>query len=356
MFDKLDEVKSKWDELNSQLSDPSITSDPHAYRKIAKEHAHLSCVVSTYDKLREIGNEIEDNQSLLSDDDDLIRQMAKDELSRLEEEKLQTEEDLKKLLIPTDPLDEKNIVLEVRAGTGGEEAALFAADLFRMYLRYCESKQWKVDLVSSNETDHGGYREVVALIEGEDVYSYLKYEAGTHRVQRIPTTESQGRIHTSAVTVAILPEVEDIEIDIPDTDLRRDVYRASGAGGQHVNKTESAVRYTHIPTGLVVTCQDEKSQKKNEAKALKVLKSRLYELKLAEQQKELASERLSQVGSGDRSERIRTYNYPQNRISDHRINLTVYQLDTIINGDLAQLVEPLQVYEQAEKLRDLEAG
>ncbi len=355
MFDKLDEVKGRFDELNSQLADPSITSNPDEFRKIAKEHAHLTEVVQTYDQFRAAEEELEENKVLLGDDDDAIQEMAKEEISRLEGEIEALSEKLKQLLIPKDPMDEKNIVLEVRAGTGGEEAALFAADLFRMYARYAETRGWKLDIVSSNETDLGGFREVIALIEGDDVYSALKYEAGTHRVQRVPDTETQGRIHTSAVTVAVLPEVEDVDVHVDPQDLRIDTFRASGAGGQHVNKTESAIRITHVPTGLVVSCQDEKSQHKNKAKALKVLKSRLYEMERAAQHAEIADERLAQVGSGDRSERIRTYNFPQNRLSDHRINLTLYQLDSIIDGDLGSVVEPLQLHEQAEKLRQLEA-
>jgi peptide chain release factor 1 len=355
VFDKLEEVKGRYDELNSQLADPSITSDPAQFRKVAKEQAHLQEVVDTYDKFRAAEQELAENKSLLGDDDEAIQEMAKEEINRLEAEIEKFAEQLKTLLIPKDPMDEKNIVLEVRAGTGGDEAALFAADLFRMYARYAETKGWKLDIVSSNETDLGGFREVIALIEGNNVYSALKYEAGTHRVQRVPDTETQGRIHTSAVTVAVLPEVEDVDVHIDNQDLRIDTFRASGAGGQHVNKTESAIRITHEPTGLVVSCQDEKSQHKNKAKALKVLKSRLYEMERSAQQAEIADERLSQVGSGDRSERIRTYNFPQNRLSDHRINLTLYQLDTIINGDLGSVVEPLQLHEQAEKLKQLEA-
>jgi peptide chain release factor 1 len=356
VFDKLEEVKGRYDELNSQLADPSITSDPAQFRKIAKEHAHLQEVVDTYDQFRAAEEELEENQILLGDDDDAIQEMAKEEINRLEAEIERLSEKLKQLLIPKDPLDEKNIVLEVRAGTGGDEAALFAADLFRMYARYAEAKGWKLDIVSVNETDLGGYREIIALIEGDDVYSALKYEAGTHRVQRVPDTETQGRIHTSAVTVAVLPEVEDVDVHVDPNDLRIDTFRASGAGGQHVNRTESAIRITHEPTGLVVSCQDEKSQHKNKAKAMKVLKSRLYEIERAAQHAEIAEERLAQVGSGDRSERIRTYNFPQNRLSDHRINLTLYQLDSIIDGDLGAVVEPLQLHEQAEKLKQLEAN
>jgi peptide chain release factor 1 len=291
---------------------------------------------------------------MAEDSDPEIRQMAKDELVRLREEKEVLEDRIRLMLIPKDPLDEKNVFLEIRAGTGGEEAALFAARLYRMYKRYADKVGWKVEIVSTNETDMGGFRELVALIEGDEVYSQLKYEAGTHRVQRVPETETQGRIHTSAATVAVLPEAEDVEVNIQDQDLRIDTYRASGAGGQHVNRTDSAIRITHLPTGLVVTCQDEKSQHKNKAKALKVLQSKLFEMQREEQHAAEASERRSQVGSGDRSERIRTYNFPQSRITDHRINFTTHRLDQVMEGQLEELIQPLQTHEQTEKLKHLE--
>ena len=354
MFEKLDEVKAKYDELGSQLGDPHIAANPREYQKIAKEHGRLQEIVESWERYKTVATEIEENELLAQDSDNEIRQMAKDELERLAAEHEELEERIKTLLVPPDPLDEKNIFLEIRAGTGGEEAALFAADLFRMYARYAEEQGWRVEIVSVNETDMGGFKEVVAEIDGDEVYSHLKYESGTHRVQRVPTTESQGRIHTSAVTVAILPEVDDVEVDVKESDLRIDVFRASGAGGQHVNRTESAVRITHLPTGLVVSCQDEKSQHKNKAKAMRVLKSRLFEQQQAAQLAEIAADRREQIGSGDRSERIRTYNFPQNRLTDHRIGLTLYNLDRIIEGDLDDVVEPLRTHYRAEALKAME--
>ena len=355
MFEQLEEIKGRYEELGSQLGDPEIAANPREYQKIAKEHGRLQALVDAYDRFRDVETELEENRVLAQDDDPEMRAMAKAEVERLEAEHQQLVEKIRELLIPPDPLDEKNIFLEIRAGTGGDEAALFAADLFRMYTRYAEKKGWKVEIADASETDHGGFKEVVAEILGDDVYSHLKYERGTHRVQRVPETESQGRIHTSAVTVAVLPEVDDVEVDINPGDLRIDTYRASGAGGQHVNKTESAIRITHEPTGLVVTCQDEKSQHKNKTKAMKMLKSRLFDMQLAEQQAELAAERREQIGSGDRSERIRTYNFPQNRVSDHRINLTLYNLDNVIEGDLDPVIEPLQAHHRAEVLKELGA-
>ena len=307
--------------------------------------------MDAYDRFQEVEAEIEENELLAQEEEGEMREMAREEIANLQVEHEELKQKIRELLIPPDPLDEKNIFIEIRAGTGGEEAALFAADLFRMYQRYAETKKWRVDITSISETDHGGYKEIVAEIIGEDVYSHLKYEKGTHRVQRVPETESQGRIHTSAVTVAVMPEVDDVEINVRNEDLRIDTFRASGAGGQHVNKTESAIRITHEPTGLVVSCQDEKSQHKNKARAMKLLKSRLFELQLAEQQAEIAAERREQVGSGDRSERIRTYNFPQNRVSDHRINLTLYNLDRVIDGDLDDVVEPLQAHYRTEALK-----
>lgn len=352
MFEKLDEVQAKYEELGSQLGDPAIAANPKEYQRVAKEHGRLHEIVESWDRYKEVEEQIEENSLLARDEDDEIRQMARDELERLEGERDELEARIRVLLVPPDPLDEKNIFLEIRAGTGGEEAALFAADLFRMYSRYAEAMGWRVDIVSASETDRGGFKEIIAEIDGEDVYSRLKYESGTHRVQRVPTTESQGRIHTSAVTVAILPEVDDVEIDIRNEDLRIDTFRASGAGGQHVNRTESAIRITHLPTGLVVSCQDEKSQHKNKAKALRVLKSRLFELEQEAQRAEIAADRREQVGSGDRSERIRTYNFPQNRVTDHRIGLTLYSLDRVIEGELDDVVSPLQGHYRAAALQD----
>lgn len=354
MFDKLNEIRARFSELESQLGDPQIAGNPTEYQKVAREHGKLQELVHSLDRYDQIGEEIADNQEMAEDSDPEIRQMAKDELVRLREEKEVLEDRIRLMLIPKDPLDEKNVFLEIRAGTGGEEAALFAARLYRMYKRYADKVGWKVEVVSTNETDMGGFRELVALIEGDEVYSQLKYEAGTHRVQRVPETETQGRIHTSAATVAVLPEAEDVEVNIQDSDLRIDTYRASGAGGQHVNRTDSAIRITHLPTGLVVTCQDEKSQHKNKAKALKVLQSKLFEMQREEQHAAEASERRSQVGSGDRSERIRTYNFPQSRITDHRINFTTHRLEQVMEGQLEELIEPLQTHEQTEKLKHLE--
>jgi peptide chain release factor 1 len=353
MYDKLQEVEERYLALNSQLADPSIASDPGQFRKLAKEHAQLQEIVGAYTRYRQVADEIEANKAMLGDADSDIREMAKEELESLQNERVELEEKMKRLLLPKDPLDEKNIYLEIRAGTGGEEAALFAADLFRMYARYAERQRWRVEVVSTNETDRGGYKEVIALIEGDDVYSRLKFEAGVHRVQRVPDTESQGRIHTSAVTVAILPEADDVEIDIKESELRIDTYRSSGAGGQHVNTTDSAIRITHLPTGLVVTCQDEKSQHKNKAKALRVLQARLLEQEREDQRKHIEAERRDQVGSGDRSERIRTYNFPQSRITDHRIGFTTHRLDDVLAGNVDELVDPLMTYHQAELLRTL---
>lgn len=348
--EKLDEVQQRFREVEAQLADPSVSSDPDKLRELSKEHSRLSEVVSVWANLQDSRAELDDNEGLLQDDDEAIQEMAREEISRLEARCTELSTTLRELLTPRDPLDDKNIFLEIRAGTGGEEAALFAADLFRMYARFAENRGWKVDVISTNPTDHGGYREIIALIEGDQVYSWLKFEGGTHRVQRVPDTESQGRIHTSAVTVAVLPEAEDVDVHVRNEDLRIDTYRASGAGGQHVNKTESAIRITHIPTGLVVTCQDEKSQHKNKAKALKVLKSRLLEQERAAVEADIADERREQVGSGDRSERIRTYNFPQSRITDHRINFTTYQLDKVIEGAVEEVVLPLRQNAQAEAL------
>ena len=351
MFDKLEEVRQRYDELNSQLADPQIASNPKQYRVLAKEHAQLREVVDVYRRYREAEVEITESQSLLRDEDPQIREIAREEIRYLEESRLSLREQLQTLLLPKDILDDKNIYLEIRAGTGGEEAALFAADLLRMYARYSDRKGFKVELVSTNGTDKGGYREVIALVAGEGVYANLKYEAGTHRVQRVPDTESQGRIHTSAVTVAILAEAEEVEVNIQDHELRIDTFRASGAGGQHVNRTDSAIRITHLPTGLVVSCQDEKSQHKNKAKAMKVLRSRLFEQERMANDAERAAERKGQVGSGDRSERIRTYNFPQNRLTDHRIQLTLYKLDSVMEGALDEVIEPIRSHFQAEALK-----
>ncbi|WP_457570564.1 peptide chain release factor 1 [Desulfovulcanus sp.] len=352
MLAKLESIEQKFIELEQQLSSPDIFSDQEKYKKISKAHSELSEIVTTFRQYKKVVAEIEENKELLKDKDPEIRDLAAIELDGLKESKKELEERLKILLIPKDPLDEKNIILEIRAGTGGEEAALFAADLFRMYNRYAESKNWKVEIMDANETGTGGFKEIIASISGQQVYSRLKYESGVHRVQRVPVTESQGRIHTSAVTVAILPEAEEVDVKIDPSDLRIDVFRASGPGGQSVNTTDSAVRITHIPTGIVVSCQDEKSQHKNKAKALKVLRSRLLKIMEEEQKKELDASRKAQVGTGDRSERIRTYNFPQGRVTDHRINLTLYNLEAILEGKLDDIVDPLIQYFQAEAIKE----
>lgn len=356
MFGNLEEVVERFHEVESLLSDPAVIADQKRYRELSKEHADLSGVVAVYGRYKQVCGDIEGNRELLQDNDPEMKELAKAELPELEEQQAELEAELKILLLPKDPNDDKNIILEIRAGTGGDEAALFAADLFRMYSRYADRNRWKVEMMSVSETDGGGFKEVVAMISGERVYSRLKFESGTHRVQRVPDTETQGRIHTSACTVAVLPEAEDVDIDISPADLRVDLYRASGAGGQHVNKTESAVRLTHIPTGVVVACQDEKSQHKNKAKAMKVLKSRIYDQMLAERQAEMAADRKNQVGSGDRSERIRTYNFPQGRCTDHRIGLTLYKLDAIMHGDVDEVIEALITDQQAAQMSQQDQG
>ena len=352
MLAKLESIEQKFIELEQQLSLPDIFSDQEKYKKISKAHSELAEIVTAFRQYKKVLAEIDENKELLKDKDPEIRDLAAMELEGLKESKKGLEERLKILLIPRDPLDEKNIILEIRAGTGGEEAALFAADLFRMYNRYAESKNWKVEIMDANETGTGGFKEIIASISGQQVYSRLKYESGVHRVQRVPVTESQGRIHTSAVTVAILPEAEEVDVKIEPSDLRIDVFRASGPGGQSVNTTDSAVRITHIPTGIVVSCQDEKSQHKNKAKALKVLRSRLLKIMQEEQKRELDASRKAQVGTGDRSERIRTYNFPQGRVTDHRINLTLYNLEAILEGKLDDIIDPLIQYFQAEAIKE----
>ena len=350
MLNKLEEVVDRFREVEGLLSDPTVVNDQNRYRALTKEHAELVDVVSSYDRYCQIRQELSGSQELLKDPDPDVREMAGAEVADLQAVKNQLEARLKLMLLPKDPNDSRNVILEVRAGTGGDEAALFAGDLFRMYTRYAENQGWKVELLSSAESEAGGFKEVIAMITGNGAYSRFKYESGTHRVQRVPETEAQGRIHTSACTVAVLPEAEDVEIDIDPSDLRIDLFRASGAGGQHVNKTESAVRITHLPTGVVVSCQDEKSQHKNKAKAMKVLQSRLLDAMQAEQQARMAADRKSQVGSGDRSERIRTYNFPQGRCTDHRVGLTLYKLEAIMQGDLDEVIDTLTTHYQAEQL------
>ncbi len=347
---KLTELEERYNQLEKELSNPDVFKDQKKYQALAKEHSDLGSVVRVYREFLDVNQEISENRELLNDPDPDMRELAQGELEELEARSGKLEAELKKLLLPKDPLDDKNVLLEIRAGTGGDEAALFAADLFRMYCRYAEEKDWKVEILSEHPTGIGGYKEVIAMISGDRVYSHLKYESGTHRVQRVPDTETQGRIHTSAVTVAVLPEADEVDVQIDPSELRIDVYRASGAGGQHVNKTESAVRITHIPTGLVVQCQDERSQHKNRAKAMKVLAARLLDLKKREQHDQLSAERKQMVGSGDRSERIRTYNFPQGRVTDHRIGLTLYRLEAIMQGDLDELLEAIGTYFQAQAL------
>ena len=352
MFDKLDFITGKYDELAQKVSDPEIINNQPVWQKYVKEMGEIEPIVKKYKEYKKARADMADAKEMLEDGDDEMRELAKMEISELEDTISQQEEELKVLLLPKDPNDEKNVILEIRAGTGGDEAALFGADLLRMYTRYAERNRWKTELMEINETGIGGIKEAVMLIKGKGAYSRLKYESGAHRVQRVPETESSGRVHTSAATVAVLPEVDDVEVDLNPNDVRVDVYRASGNGGQCVNTTDSAVRLTHEPTGLVVTCQDEKSQIKNKEKAFKVRRSRLYDLKMQEQNKEIADQRKSQVGSGDRSERIRTYNFPQGRVSDHRIGLTIYKLDNFLDGDLDEIIDGLITSDQAEKMKN----
>jgi len=352
-FEKLAEIEKKYDELNSQLGSADVLADPARYQKAAKAHSDLREVVEKFRQWKDVQKSLAETKALLeeSGSDAEMRALAQEEFERLKPQQEQIEGELKILLLPKDPNDEKNVVLEIRAGTGGDEATLFAQEIFRMYDRYAESQGWRVEVLSSSLSGVGGLKEAIAVIEGQKVYSKLKYESGVHRVQRVPATEQQGRVHTSAVTVAVLPEADEVEVQIDPKDIRIDTFCSSGPGGQSVNTTYSAVRITHLPTGMVVSCQDEKSQIKNRAKALRVLRSRLYEMKLQEQQKQITEERRSQIGSGDRSEKIRTYNFPQNRLTDHRIGLTIHQLDRVMDGKIDDVIEGLIAYHQAEKLK-----
>jgi peptide chain release factor 1 len=352
MFAQLENVAERKLALEARLSEPQLVSNPAEFRRVAKEHANLAKLDELYSNYKKVNKEIGENRILLQGEDDAeLKELVRADLAELENRQDELIRELRVALLPKDPNDDKNTLLEIRAGTGGDEAALFVSDLFRMYSRYAEQQGWKVEVMTSNPTGIGGFKEIIALISGEHVYSKLKYESGAHRVQRVPETETQGRIHTSAVTVAVMPEAEEVEVDINPNELRFDVYRSTGSGGQSVNTTDSAVRVTHLPTGLVVTCQDEKSQHKNKAKALQVLRARLLDKMQREQDEKMSADRKSQVGSGDRSERIRTYNFPQGRVSDHRINLTLYQLDDILMGKLDDIIDPLIVHFQTEALQ-----
>ena len=352
MFERLDQIEACYEELTQALASPEIIGDSSKYQKTAKAHSEITPVVEKYREYKDLRKGIAESRALLADEKDPeMRAYAQEELDQLEARVGGVEEELKILLLPKDPNDEKNVILEIRAGTGGDEATLFAAEMFRMYDRFAEGQRWKVEVLSTSESPVGGLKEVIALIEGDKVYSRLKYESGVHRVQRVPATEQQGRVHTSAVTVAILPEAEDVDIKIDPKDIRIDTFCSSGPGGQSVNTTYSAVRITHIPTNTVVSCQDEKSQIKNREKAMRVLRSRLYEVEMQKQQDALAKERKSMVGTGDRSEKIRTYNFPQNRVTDHRIGLTIHQLPEVMDGKLQPLIEALVTHFQSEKLK-----
>ena len=351
MLEKIKEIEDRYKQLESELSRPDIFKDQKRYQKYTKEHSQLNPIINLYREYNSIREEIENSTSLLDDPDPEIKRLAREEIESLNSRIGDIEKELKILLIPKDPNDEKNIILEIRAGTGGDEAALFVADLLRSYLKYAEINKWKTDILSQSATGIGGFKEIIILIEGQNVYSRLKYESGVHRVQRVPETETQGRIHTSAITVAILPEAEDVDIEVNPEDLRIDTYRSSGSGGQHVNVTDSAIRITHLPTGLVVACQDERSQHKNKAKAMKVLRSRLLDSQQEKQDSRISEERKNMVGSGDRSERIRTYNFPQGRVTDHRIALTLYKLENVLQGELDLIINPLTAHFQTEALK-----
>ncbi len=357
MVDKLKEIEKRFLDVEGELSKPEVVNDMKKYTSLNKEYKSLGKIVNKYSELKKIVSGIDDAKLVLNKEkDEEFREMAKVELDELSDKKNQIEEEIKVLLIPKDPDDEKSVILEIRAGTGGDEAAIFAGDLLRMYQLYSEKNNWSFNLISSNEGTSGGFKEIVSSVEGEDVYGKLKFEAGTHRVQRVPETETQGRVHTSAATVAVLPEAEDVELEINTADIRKDTFRASGAGGQHVNKTESAVRLTHEPTGVVVECQDGRSQHANYDKAMKVLRSRLYEIEIKRQNEELAGKRKTMVGSGDRSDKIRTYNFPQGRVTDHRIGYTVYNLSDVVSGELFSFTEKLRIAENAEKMKVGDGG
>ncbi|MBI2679067.1 MAG: peptide chain release factor 1 [Candidatus Koribacter versatilis] len=352
MFERLDQLEKKYEELTASLSSPEVMQDSAKYQKTAKAHAELSEIVERYREFKDLQRGVSESKQMLAEETDAeLRALAQEELTQLEARVGGVEEEIKALLLPKDPNDQKNVVLEIRAGTGGDEASLFAGEMFRMYTRFAEAQRWKVEVLSSSESGVGGLKEVIAIVEGKGAYSKLKYESGVHRVQRVPQTEQQGRVHTSAITVAVLPEAEDVDVKIEAKDLRIDTFCSSGPGGQSVNTTYSAVRITHIPTGTVVSCQDEKSQIKNREKGMRVLRSRLYEMELERQHQLMAKERKAQVGSGDRSEKIRTYNFPQNRVTDHRVGLTIHQLTDVMDGKLQPFIDALAAHDQAEKLK-----
>jgi len=357
MFEQLDGLLDRYAELQELMSDPDVISDTSRYMELSKEEAGLRDIVAKYTRLKEVLGEIEESEELLRDSDDAeMTELAKADLSELQTEKETLEQGIKLLMLPTDPNDEKNIIMEIRGAAGGDEASLFAGDLLNMYQRYAESQNWQTEIIDETATEVGGFKEVAMMITGKNVYSKLKYENGAHRVQRIPKTESQGRVHTSTATVAVMPEYDGVDVQLEAKDIRTDVYRASGAGGQHINKTSSAVRMTHLPTGIVVAMQDQRSQQQNRVKAMQILKSRVNDFYESENQSEYDSSRKSAVGSGDRSERIRTYNYPQNRVTDHRIGLTLNKLDRIMNGELGDVIDALILFDQTEKLEQLQDG
>ena len=351
MREQIQTIIKRYNDITDEMSRPEVIADQHRYRELAKEHKDLTPIVDTGNHYLQVLKNIDDDKAILEGHDEDLKQIAHEELATLEEEKSRLFEELKKLLIPKDPNDDKNAIVEIRAGTGGEEAAIFAADLYRLYLKFAERKGWKVEELSGTQNGLGGFKEVIFLLSGENVYGTMKFESGVHRVQRVPVTETQGRIHTSAATVAVLPEAEEVDIEINASELRIDTYRSSGAGGQHVNKVETAIRITHLPTGLVVTCQDEKSQYKNKEKALKILRSRLLALKEAEKEAEIAAKRRSMVSTGDRSAKIRTYNFPQGRVTDHRINLTLYRLTEVMEGEIDELISALQLAHNTELMK-----
>lgn len=353
MLEKLEGIHKRWEEIGHQMTDPETIKDMKLYVKLNKDYKDLQVIVEAYKRYKNIIENIESSKEILQNEkDDEFRAMAKEELTTLNDEKNNIEEDIRVMLIPKDPQDEKNAIMEIRAGAGGDEASIFAGDLYRMYTKYCEDRKWKIDIINFTEGTSGGYKEIILNVTGDNVYGQLKYESGVHRVQRVPKTETQGRVHTSAASVAVLPEAEDFDVDLKESDIKKDTYCSSGPGGQSVNTTYSAIRLTHIPTGIVVTCQDEKSQIKNLAKAMKVLRSRLYEIEHQKYLDEISSQRKTMVSTGDRSAKIRTYNYPQGRVTDHRITLTLYNLQAIIDGDIQELIDKLQLAENAERLKD----